>query len=366
MKATARSKYIAVKQLLSEAIRAGEFTLEERLPGERALAERYGVSVLTARRAVSELADSGLVERRRREGTYITESGLRSIRTVTLTFVSLGVSGVVHPVAVGLFEIAARRAEQRGWEAEFLNLQGTTEDTVVRYLHRGSVAMVVGNEVRSDGLVARAMREAKGRMIAIGGQGLEQVGVPVVSGDDAEGMRVAMEHLMSAGHRRIAIMYPPHVMHTDFVVETWRSCYVGRPEAENIDRLMIPQSDPNLTATELPMYGTVRRYLASPQRDATAILCRGDLDAIAAIAAIHDAGLRVPQDISIVAYNGSYLSALYRPAITAIEHDLEAHIDLAFEVLDKATEGRFSGSPLLNLVRPRLVERQTVRRIESS
>jgi len=360
---TAKLKYMAVRELLTEAIRTGEFTSDQRLPGERALAERYGVSVLTARRAVSELADSGLVERRRRDGTYVTEDGSRNLRTVTLSFVSLGTAGIIHPVASGLFEIAARRAEQRNWQAEFIALHGTTEDTIVRYLRRGNVAMVTGTLVRSDGLVARTMREANGRMVAFGGQGLERVGVPVIAGDSAEGIRLAMEHLMASGHRRIAIMYSPHAVHRDFAVETWRSCYVGRPEARDLDRLMIPQRDASLTGTELPAYLTVRRYLASPHSDATAIICRGDVESIAVMAACHDAGRRVPQDMSIISYNGTFLAETHRPGITAIENDLEAHVDVALEIFDRAMEGRSNGSPRLHLIHPRLVKRQTVRQI---
>lgn len=64
--------YIAVADHIAARIEAGELTTGSRLPAERDLAADYQVAVGTARRAVEELRDRGLVVTLPAKGTYIT------------------------------------------------------------------------------------------------------------------------------------------------------------------------------------------------------------------------------------------------------------------------------------------------------
>lgn len=57
---------------LREEIISGERAFGSRLPTEEELSENFGVSRITARRALAELADTNLVERKRRVGTHVT------------------------------------------------------------------------------------------------------------------------------------------------------------------------------------------------------------------------------------------------------------------------------------------------------
>src|ERR687884_263006 len=63
--------YFQLKQLLLQEIRAGRYTLGQRLPTEHELCERYGVSRTPVTRALSELADEGVLLRHRRRGTFV-------------------------------------------------------------------------------------------------------------------------------------------------------------------------------------------------------------------------------------------------------------------------------------------------------
>jgi GntR family transcriptional regulator len=63
--------YRQVADHIAARIDAGELRPGARLPGERALAEEYGVALGTVRRAVEELRERGLVETLPAKGTYI-------------------------------------------------------------------------------------------------------------------------------------------------------------------------------------------------------------------------------------------------------------------------------------------------------
>ena len=65
--------YMAVADHFAARIESGQLPAGARLPGERELAETYGVALGTARRAVEELRDRGLVVTLPAKGTFVNE-----------------------------------------------------------------------------------------------------------------------------------------------------------------------------------------------------------------------------------------------------------------------------------------------------
>ncbi|MEM7404293.1 MAG: UTRA domain-containing protein [Pseudomonadota bacterium] len=68
---TARGSYLQVKQHVFDQIRSGAWRPGQLIPKEQALAEAFGCARMTVHRALRELAEEGLVERRRRSGTRV-------------------------------------------------------------------------------------------------------------------------------------------------------------------------------------------------------------------------------------------------------------------------------------------------------
>src|ERR687895_125006 len=63
--------YFQVKRLLLEAILRGDYAPDERLPTEHELCALYGISRTPVTRALSELAEEGVIVRHRRRGTFV-------------------------------------------------------------------------------------------------------------------------------------------------------------------------------------------------------------------------------------------------------------------------------------------------------
>lgn len=66
-------QYVRIRELLRRSLRAGEFQIGDRIPSETELAETYVVSRMTARRAVNELAEEGLLVRQSGLGTFVCD-----------------------------------------------------------------------------------------------------------------------------------------------------------------------------------------------------------------------------------------------------------------------------------------------------
>jgi GntR family transcriptional regulator len=75
--------YLRIAEHLTIQIGAGRLVAGERLPPERGLAARYGVSMMTLRKALKVVTERGLIERRQGSGNYVLE-GARPVGTYAL------------------------------------------------------------------------------------------------------------------------------------------------------------------------------------------------------------------------------------------------------------------------------------------
>lgn len=78
--------YFQLEQIIKSQIITGEFTTGEQIPAEKDLCEIYGVSGITARQAILNLVNEGLLIRRQGKGTFVTEriKEIKSIKELTI------------------------------------------------------------------------------------------------------------------------------------------------------------------------------------------------------------------------------------------------------------------------------------------
>ncbi len=78
--------------------------------------------------------------------------------------------------------------------------------------------------------------------------------------------------------------------------------------------------------------------------EVTAVFCANDEMAFGVIRALHDAGLRVPEDVSVAGFDGAALAALTSPPLTTIHQDFHSIAEVAVEKLIGEVEGRHKNS----------------------
>jgi GntR family transcriptional regulator len=71
--------YQQMAGVLEDAIVRGEYAADTYLPGEKDLARRFNVSLITVRAAMSVLIDKGLIERRRGKGTIVRDRSMNGV-----------------------------------------------------------------------------------------------------------------------------------------------------------------------------------------------------------------------------------------------------------------------------------------------
>lgn len=157
-----------------------------------------------------------------------------------------------------------------------------------------------------------------------------------VNSDDYEGGRLATQHLLDLGHRRIAHLLGSAEIHTS----------AARYRAF-LDTLIAAGifPDPDLIGAggfdQAIGREATRRLLALPEgKRPTAIFAANDLSARGAMDAIEEAGLRVPQDISVVGYDDTWYASLTYPPLTSVCMNIDSMGQRAAELLIAQIEGQ--------------------------
>jgi DNA-binding LacI/PurR family transcriptional regulator len=85
--------------------------------------------------------------------------------------------------------------------------------------------------------------------------------------------------------------------------------------------------------------------------------------AIGALAALHEFGLRVPEDVSVVGFDNSYFSRFLIPPLTTVAFDFDLQSRLAFQFLFEQIENPHV-EPHQHVLLPELVVRQSTRELD--
>jgi DNA-binding LacI/PurR family transcriptional regulator len=142
-----------------------------------------------------------------------------------------------------------------------------------------------------------------------------------VSSDNLTGVRMMINHLVGLGHQRIAcITYAPEgtVEHAADRLTTYYETLAAAGISPDPSLVCFGAFDP-LTGYE------AMRDLLRRKPLPTAVFGMNDSMAIGALAAIHDAGLRVPEDIAVVGFDDDRLAAFTSPPLTTI-HESQREI----------------------------------------
>lgn len=170
-------------------------------------------------------------------------------------------------------------------------------------------------------------------------QGLGYENLSSLTTDDSAAAAQAIEYLIDNGHRKIGILGGNY----------WSSSQISYLRIQGCKRVFerrgIPLSAEQCEPCRFSMGDgyTATHNLLKRCPDLTAIFAFGDVMAIGVMRAIHDLGKRVPEDISVVGYDGLPVANYCIPRLTTIRQDTQELAKQGVEVLLRAIEHRQSG-----------------------
>ncbi len=249
-----------------------------------------------------------------REHQYRPNSVARSLRTKRSAVLGALIPDIANP----FFASILRGMEDAAAERDYSIIIANTDDLPTREAH--GLAMLRDRQV--DGLLLATARRHDPAIEQLAAERIPFVLVnrhtdPItpnaVVPDDYAGASAAVEHLLGLGHRRIA-----HISGSDDV----STGYLRRQGYLDTLRRHGAPEDPALVVRgsfrERGGYDAMRALLDLSEPP-TAVFAVNDLAAMGALHAITDAGLRVPNDISLVGFNDLFHAMYVSPRLTTIQ-----------------------------------------------
>jgi LacI family transcriptional regulator len=210
--------------------------------------------------------------------------------------------------------------------------------------------LVMMTNTADDGTLAGLI--AKRKNVVILDEDIPGVSVPRIFVENTEGAEMAVRHLIESGHSQIAYLGGPRGLLS--VVERHEGFRLAMAEAGipvRPDYVAMGSFDPELARA------ATLKFLALPEPP-TAIFASSDYLAIGAVTGLRDAGISIPDQMSLIGFDDMPFATLLSPPLTAVRQPVEQLGRQGFQTLLALLNG--DTPPILTRLPVELIRRQSV------
>ena len=328
--------YIQVREDIRGQIESGVLPPGHRLLFEGDLVRQYGVSSVTVKHALRDLANEGLLVRIKRKGTFVSPrtSGPSGFgrRTKTLALIIPDIEDLfISEIYRGVADAARRGGYRVSILSSDREIQKAAEN--IRDLGKrwedGSV--IFPNWGRANAEQVFELKRKKFPFVLVN-RYFRDIQTDYVVVDNRAGACQAVEHLIRLGHRRIGCIGWVECTAVEDRLAGYRLALSRHGIAcdETLVRSILDEAPEQYVGVEPGGggYQEMKRLLGLSSRP-TAVFAVSDRLAVGAMKAITEAGLRVPDDVALVGFDDVRYAG---------DLDLTTVAQPAFETGKKATE----------------------------
>ena len=335
------------------------------------IAKIAGVGVSTVSRAIND--DPTINEKTRErvlaiceEYHYVPNNSARNLKMTESNTVALLVMGIENIFFTSMFGRFQKELEDKGYDF-FLHAVSEWSDAV-------DVAMELTTEKRLKGIIflGGQMDHSKEKLkkmnipyvlctVAREGEKFH-ADLPTVSIDDKAASKTIVEYLIKNGHKKIAIIAGNKA---DLAVGERRLS--GYRHALEDNGLLVDESLIFHQKEEIPGYTPENGYAVAKDilasgLEFSALYCTSDLVALGAYKALNEANIKIPEDVSVVGFDGISLGNFLNPPLTTMVQPRDELITASVEKLMKAMSGEEVSQDIFEA---ELLKRDSVRSIKN-
>lgn len=302
----------------------------------RALADNPAIPEAT-RKAIQALASEHGYEINR-SARNLRQSQTRTI-AVALPLGHEREQLISDPFFLRLFGHLADEISKRGYDILLVREPAPDSSWLGRLIRsqRADGFVIVGQSDQHEALNAASQNFLP---LVVFGAELEGQDYCSVGSDNFEGGRLATDHLLRSGRRRILFLGPAELPQIDLRLAGYRKAIQDRRICAD-DALVLPAH-----FTGDSGYREVRNALATGlQFDG--IFAASDSIALSAIRAIEDSGHRCPDDIAVTGFDDSDIASQARPALTTVRQDFRAIAQTLADFLFRRLNGEKTPTAML-------------------
>ncbi len=332
-------KYVKLMEDLKEKILSGEIQTGDKLPSENELSSQYQISRQTVRKALSILENTGYVYAEHGRGTFCCEPVHHSRKSKNIAVVTTYLSDYIFPrVIQGIDTILTREGysiilkntkNSRSQEAKCLEelLQKDIDGIIIE----PSKSQIYCNHMN----LYHKLDEYEIPYVFIQGCFSKMKHKPQVLMDDCKGGYLITKYLIDTGHKNIIGVFKSD----DIQGQDRHKGYVMALQEAGIyydpDKIVWFYTEDR----KIHPYESIYQ-MAVNQSPMDAVVCYNDQIALKVVQALNDAGLKVPEDISVTGYDNSYMARSNGFHLTTIVHPQEKLGEMAAELLLKLIENK--------------------------
>lgn len=336
------------------------------------VAKKCGVGVSTVSRAINNHPDINPATKQmimdviQRSG-YIPNNSARNLKRADAKSIAVLIKGITNPFFSKMVKIIEEETQKKRYSMELRHVE-SYEDEV-------DIALELVKEKRLRGIIFL------GGYFSHSEEKLEKLGVPFVFGtvgappenisrasysdvavDDFKESKKMTDYLIELGHKDIAIIAaePGDLSIGKLRLAGYSEALrkKGIPVKDELIRKVTDNSD---TYSMKNGYQATKQLIESGERF-TAIYAIADSLAIGAIRALQDAGLRVPEDISVAGYDGIELGDYIMPRLTTLRQPVEEMARQTIKLLFHIISGKEEHQHIVYA--GELVEKESTARLE--
>lgn len=301
-----KTKHARLADELRQRIRVGDLQPGDQLPSFAQFREQHGVTLPTIEKALSNLERDGLIERFRGKGVFVREKN-KATKFLGLLSPKQGVFAW-RLYWVPFMEGLQKRAHEAGYEILLLNSSSPSS-------WQDKVDGAIFHQLSACDYAALQSPPPLVNVLT------SVPGLACVVADEYEGGYQATRHLLDLGHRRIAYLLDDSYGETRMRLAGYQAALRDAKVKASSDWVRVVEEGnegklwPQCGKTEM------LKWLASGWKKAscTALLCHNDEMALGVLEALRDHKIRVPQDLSIVGYDGTILCETLHPELTSVK-----------------------------------------------
>jgi GntR family transcriptional regulator, arabinose operon transcriptional repressor len=367
------AKYIIVKDKIKEWVVDGHVQPGEKIYSENELVKMFGVSRHTIRQAVGDLVHEGWLYREQGAGTFVSshKPNLKPAPTDQVAETGGGKSiGVITTyISDYIFPSIIKGIESyltsKGYSLVFACTDNDIEkekqclDTMLSRNIEGLIVEPTKSSAFNPNINYYLQMEQQNIPYLMINQYYSQLNPPHIMLNDEKGGFIATDHLIRHGHERIIGLFK-----TDDLQGVYRmKGFVNAFREHNITffpEMIISYSTEDKNSV---LSDKLEGLFSSPETKPTGIVCYNDEMALGVVNMLREKGLSVPEDVSIVGYDDSYLAEASGVKLTSVSHPkTQMGIDAAKWIVT-AVENKNGLEQKSIIYDPKLVIRNSTRSI---
>lgn len=306
-------KYEKIKQYIREKIESKELLPSDRLPSETELSERFQVSIITSRRALSDLCNEGIIYRIQGKGSFVSDRDRREERKGTkLVAIVLSLIKTYNDIYLDIIKGAQSQLDKYNYSMLFYYHESNPlkEQSIVKELLAKKIEGLIlySYDPEENFLLFQQMRQQRFPFVLID-RYINDLPTNYVVSDGFDGAYQAVEYLIGLGHDKIGfVSNETNLIPIQDRYEGYKKAIVNNQILLEDGRIFLHYHENK----EQVLESLVNKKI-------TAIFAANDFIAIDIMKEGQKRNLVSPRDFSIIGFDNTYSSNMQDVPLTTVQ-----------------------------------------------